>query len=204
MNKGVFRLRFVIEVLKCIMFSKRSFEYVSQSSRVLTPTTLVVASGVLSGIATYNYYRSSLPSSVFLGLLAVISFLGVVMNWVLSSALLHASSRIMGGAGRLRTIFALNAVASAPLLIQNLLRIYDSVQSPNSGWRLITLLNSMEGLSLKSAIYYFTLFRIWAILLSAVAVMVTYKTSGKRSALAAATSALGLFLVYALLAGQVP
>jgi hypothetical protein len=200
----VFKLKFVIEVLKCIMFSKRSFEYVSQSSRVLTPTTLVVASGVLSGIATYNYYRSSLPSSVFLGLLAVISFLGVVMNWVLSSALLHASSRIMGGDGRLRTIFALNAIASAPLLIQNLLRIYDSVKSLNSGWRLITFLNSMEGLSLKSAIYYFTLFRIWAILLSAVAVMVTYKTSGKRSALAAATSALGLFLVYALLAGQVP
>jgi hypothetical protein len=195
-------LSFVIDVLRCLVFSKKSFESRSQSSQLLPTTTLVVASGVLSGIATYNYYRLSPTPGTSLELVAVISFLGVVMNWVLSSTILHAFSRIMGGNGRLRTIFALNAIACVPLLIQNLLRTYDSVQFPSSGWRLIDFLSSTGGISLKSALYYFTLFRIWAIILSAIAVMITYKTSKKRSALAAIISALGLFLAYALMSGR--
>jgi len=195
-------LGFVIDVVKCVMFSKKSFESRSQNPRLLTSTTLVVASGVLSAIAAYNYYRFSSPVGTFPELVAVISFLGVVMNWVLSSAILHAFSAIMGGNGRLRTIFALNAIASVPLLIQNLLRTYDSVLSPSSGWRQVNFLSSMGSLSLNSALYYFTLFRIWAILLSAIAVIMTYKISKKKSALVAIMSALTLFLAYAFASGQ--
>jgi len=60
----------------------------------------------------------------------------------------------------------------------------------------------MGSLSLNSALYYFTLFRIWAILLSAIAVIMTYKISKKKSALVAIMSALTLFLAYAFASGQ--
>ena len=163
---------------------KNSFSSVTEKD-LIRGVVVVLLTGLFSGAA--NYIISSrvvLPAGVARGTLQaagpVVAIVMTLVGFALSVAVYHAGSRILGGYGEMRGMYALAGFASAPMLVQSGLRaayyfvVNDATDlTPNGSGVVRFMLN------------YFTVFSVAAIILTAIAVRQNYKTSGTKSLLIA-------------------
>jgi len=130
---------------------------------------------------------------------AITGLIGVFGSWLVSSALIHAFSRVQRGKGSFRSMLTLAGYASTPILIQHLLRLIDSFITTQEEVLRLTkiqvfsqpLLSAMA----NTTINYFSIFRLWSIALLVIALSENYKISTLRSIVTvAATYILMIFL----------
>jgi hypothetical protein len=143
--------------------------------------SVVLAAAILSEVTTL-FRAGAATSSVGVSSFSYTTFLlGVVVSlgtWVLSSLIIHGSSRLLKGKGSLRRFFAMNGFAYVPILIQSLLSIADVAlsgvtRSPLVSQPIIQLLLTQ-----------FNLLSLISIALSAIAVTANYGLNRKRAVIA--------------------
>jgi hypothetical protein len=139
------------------------------AAAILSEVTTLLRAGVTAsstGVSAFSYTTLVLGVVVSLG------------TWVLSSLIIHGSSRLLKGKGSMRRFFAMNGFAYVPILVQSLLSVADVMlsgvsRSPLSSQPILQLLLTQ-----------FNLLSLIGIALSAVAVMANYGLNGKRAVVA--------------------
>lgn len=204
------KLSFIRDIMGCLTSPRSSFKSILEKPSLMKATALILVIAIVAAWASFNY-TGKLPPSYFVdqrpgGIVnpeqlrqasiivgAMTALVGVFGMWLISSALIHGFSRTVRGKGSFRNMLTLAGYASAPLLIQQVLRLADSFMvSQEQVLQLVTglqisvypLLNTIA----NTAMNIFTIFRLWSIALLVVAVRENYKMSTARSIVVAVTS----------------
>ncbi len=143
--------------------------------------SVVLAAAILSEVTTLfrvGAAASSAGTSTFSYMTIILGVVISLGTWVLSSLIIHGSSRLLKGKGSLRRFFAMNGFAYVPILIQSILSVLDVMfsgvsRSPLASQPLLQLLLTQ-----------FNILSLIAIALSAVAVMANYGLNRKRAVVA--------------------
>ena len=118
--------------------------------------------------------------------------LGVFTGWLITAVLLHLFASLMAGRGSLKRTLALTGFSSIPLLFQQLLRLIDAYTISGEAFLGIMgnrILGKTLTLHLMSeALNVFTVFGIWTLALTIVAVSINYTASTKKAAAAVISS----------------
>jgi len=215
-------MSFIRQILLCLKSPRSSFKSILEKPSLSRAAALILVIAVVAAWASYNY-AAKLPLTIMPererrlfpgagGLVsleqlrqtlmissAITGLIGVFASWSISSALIHAFSRVQRGKGSFRSMLTLAGYALTPLLIQHLLRLIDSfittgdeVLRPTK-IQIFTqpLLSAMA----NTTINYFSIFRLWSIALFVIALSENYKISTVRSVVTvAATYILMIFL----------
>ncbi|MCD6479234.1 YIP1 family protein [Candidatus Bathyarchaeota archaeon] len=115
-----------------------------------------------------------------------------ILNWLLTSILIHLYTRALGGRGSLRRLMAKAGFASTPLLIQQLLRLIDSYTI--TGENLLELIASLQSWTPR-ILTHISLFQIWLLILLIIAASTNYRTSKRRAAASTLLAYLTLLLI---------
>jgi len=119
-----------------------------------------------------------------------------ILDWLLTSILIHLYIRVLGGRGSLRGLMAKAGFASTPLLIQQLLRLIDSYTITRD--RLLELAASLQSWTPRT-LTHINLFQIWLLILLTIAASINYGTSKRRAAASTLLAYLTLTLILLLL-----
>ena len=213
---------FIREIIGCLTSPRSSFRSIQESPSLMKATALILVIAIVSAWASFNY-TGKLPHSFFVdqqpgGIVnpeqlrqasmtinAMLGLISIFGTWVISSALIHGLSSPLGGKGTFKSMLTLAGYASTPLLIQQILRLADSITAGQEEvLQLVTglqisaypLLNTIA----NAAMNIFTIFRLWSIALFVVAIHENYKMSTARSIVVAAIS----FVLIAFLSMLLP
>jgi len=216
------KLSFTREIIGCLTSPRSSFRSILESPSLMKATALILVIAIVSAWASFNY-TGKLPTSFFVdqqpgGILnaqqlrqasmtinAMLGLISIFGTWVIGSALIHGFSSPLGGKGTFKSMLTLAGYASTPLLIQQILRLADSITAGQDAvLQLVTglqisaypLLNTIANATMST----FTIFRLWSIVLFVVAIRENYKMSTARSIFAAAIS----FVLIAFLSVLLP
>jgi len=216
------KLSFIREIIGCLTSPRSSFRSVLESPSLMKATALILVIAIVSAWASFNY-TGKLPPSFFVdqqpgGILnpeqlrqasmtinAMLGLISIFGTWLIGSALIHGFSSPLGGKGTFKSMLTLAGYASTPLLIQQVLRLADSITaSKEEVLQLATglqisaypLLNTIANATMS----IFTIFRLWSIVLFVVAIHENYKMSTARSIVIAAIS----FVLIAFLSVLLP
>lgn len=122
--------------------------------------------------------------------------LKVITGWLVTAVLLHIFANLLARKGSLKRLLAQMGFASIPLVIQQVLRLIDALTISGE-----TVLGIMASLSfggtlalrfMNGMLGTFTVFGIWATILTIVAVSINYESSKRR----AATATILAYLVF--------
>jgi hypothetical protein len=203
---------FIRDIIGCLISPRSSFKSIQEKPNLKKATALILVIAIVAAWASFNYTgKLPLPSlpdqqppgqfpeqgplisngqftQVVLILSAMMSLIGIFGTWLISSVLVHSFSRPLGGKGTFRSILTLAGYASAPLLIQHVLRLADSFMVSQEALQLTAtlqisadpLLNSIA----NATVNIFTIFRLWSIALLIIATRENYKMSTARSTVA--------------------
>ena len=195
MNEGESKKSgFIREIIGCLTSPRSSFRSILEKPSLMKATALILVIAIVAAWASFNYT----------GEFPLTYLVGVFGTWLISSALIHGFSTPLGGNGTFRSVLTLAGYASAPLLIQQVLRLADSfVVSQEEVLQFVTsleisaypLLNRIA----NAAVDTFTIFRIWSMALLIIAIRENYKISTARSTVAAALSFILMVFISALL-----
>jgi hypothetical protein len=108
----------------------------------------------------------------------LVGFLGVIISWILITALVYAVAKMFGGQGMLKGFYAQTGFAYSPFLIQHLLRLIDALTF-NSSLGIPTIGNRLISAFLGT----FNVFGIINIILLIIAVSVNQKIGVKKAAI---------------------
>jgi len=195
---------------------RKTFESI-QGNDLRRGFLIIAIIALISAWAEYNYaFKLPMPQIPGLGpnggfinqstfrsnfaiLLAIGSSLGVVINWLVLSMLIHLTARLVIGSGGFKKMLALMGFASTPVIIQQALRLIDSYtvseQTLLSLSRASSPTQSLGTLFISNVISVFTVFGIWAFLLALTAVSVNYGTSRRRASAATISAYILLILI---------
>ena len=190
LRKGV-----VIIILVAALSAYAGFNYTSK-----TPFQLPL--GSTQGAGQPRPGQSINPEALrnnFIILSTLANGITVITGWLVTAVVIHIFARLMAGEGSLKKLLAQMGFASIPLLIHQVLRLIDAL-TISSG----TLLGIMASRSLgrtlalrfmNGMLATFTLFGIWAIFLTIIAVSINYESSKSRAAAATILAYLALIVV---------
>lgn len=187
-----------------LFFSRKVFASIKKKPSLLSAALIILAMAVIAAWAGYNYGgKMPIPSEVtemvfpmgggpeqFRQIFGVVGALGglmsVIISWVLISALFHGFSRAFKGKGSFKTMLALAAFASLPILIQQLLRLVDSLTITEAKVALLMAplqvsSNAFLNALANNAIQTFTVFGIWSAILFVIAVGLNYDLTTSKS-----------------------
>jgi len=218
---------FIREIIGCFISPRSSFKSILEKPSLKKATALILVIAIVAALASFNY-MSKLPQTyspeegqggLFPGqgspinpeqlrqaltvMSAVTTLIGVFGTWLISSALLHGFSRTLRGKGSFRSMLTLAGYASAPLLIQQILRLADSFMISQEALQLATDLQISASLLLNSianaAMETFTIFGLWSVALIIIAVRENYKMSSTKSTAATVLSSIVLVFISSFL-----
>ena len=205
---------FIKEIIGCLISPRSSFKPILANPSLKKATALILVIAIVAAWASFNY-RAKLPlpdldqdqrfimpgqspanlgqfTQLIMIMSAVVALIGIFGTWLISSVLVHGISRPLGGKGAFRNMLTLAGYASAPLLIQHILRLTDSFLVSPEALQLTTSLQISAGLLLNTianaAVNIFTIFRIWSIILFIIATRENYKMSTAKSTVATVLS----------------
>lgn len=201
--------RFIREIIGCLTSPRSSFKSILEKPSLMKATALILVIAIVAAWASFNY-MGKLPLTFFaqrvfpgqgipvnpeqlrqasIIMSAVTALIGVFGTWLISSALIHGFSRTLRGKGSFKSMLTLAGYASAPLLIQQVLRLADSFMAGQE--ELLQLATSLQisaypllNSIANAAVDTFTIFRIWSIALLIIATRENYKMSTTRSTVA--------------------
>jgi len=119
-----------------------------------------------------------------------------ILNWLLTSILIHLYTRALGGRGSLKGLMAKAGFASTPLLIQQLLRLIDSYTITREN--LLELIASLQSWTPRT-FTHINLFQLWILILLVIAASTNYEASKRRAAASTLLAYLTLLLIPLLL-----
>lgn len=115
----------------------------------------------------------------------------IILNWLLTSILIHLYTRALGGRGNLKGLMAKAGFASTPRLIQQLLRLIDSYTIAREN--LLELIASLQSWTPRT-LTHINLFQLWILILLIIAASTNYETSRRRAAASTLLAYLTLLL----------
>ncbi len=202
--------RFPNQIWACLRSPGKGFEYVGGKD-LKKGAVVILLVAALSAYAGYNYaYKTpfQLPqSSASLSIqsmptqtintdalrknIIILSSLGnfitVFTGWLLTGVVLHFIARLTTGEGGLKRLLGQTGFASTPLILQQLLRLIDAFTiSPETLMAVrayLTLGGNLAMRFLSRAMTTFTVFGIWTLILTIIAVSVSYQSTKKKSAI---------------------
>jgi len=178
------RMILLRQIIECIISPRSTFRSLLDESSLRNSILLVSTIAIIATLASYNY-MGKLPQSQMI-IFPLMRLIGIFSSWLISSSLLHVFSRVQGGKSSLRNMLILAGFASTPFLIQNTLRLIDSLTiNPEQVLQLMIrsqifenqFLNSV----LNSALNKFSIFWLWSLSLQVIALQENYKISRTRS-----------------------
>ena len=208
---------FIKEIIGCLISPRSSFKSILANPSLKKATALIFVIAIVTAWASFNY-MGKFPLTVLLEqqlggqfpgqatpvnsaqfhqalmiVSAMIGLIGIFGTWLISSALIHGFSKTLGGKGYFKSMLTLAGYASAPLLIQHILRLADSFMvSQEELLQLATSLQISASPFLNSianaAVNIFTIFRLWSIALLIIATRENYKMSTVKSTVATVLS----------------
>jgi len=205
------KTRFLNQVLGCLRSPRRGFESI-KGEDLKKGVVIILLVAAISAYAGYNYtsktpfqlpFLSDSSASQQMPMQAVNSdalrtnliifstlgnFIAVFTGWLLTGVILHIIARLMAGEGGLKRLLAQMGFASTPLVLQQLLRLIDAYTiSPENLMDVrasLALGGSLAMRFMSRAMTAFTVFGIWALILTIMAVSVNYQSSKRKSAIA--------------------
>jgi len=221
------KLGFIRDIIGCLTYPRSSFKSILEKPSLMKAVVLILVIAIIAAWADFNY-RGKLPLlslpdeqppgqfpgqgspvsseqirqvSMIMG--AIIGLIGVFGTWLISSGLLHTFSSRLGEKGSFRNMLTLAGYASAPLLIQHVLRLADSFMVSQEALQLTATLQILADPLLNSianaAVDIFTIFRLWSMALLIIATRENYKMSTARSTVATVLSFIIVVFVSAFL-----
>jgi hypothetical protein len=225
-NRESQKSSFIRDIIGCLTSPRSSFKSIVEKPSLKKATALILVIAIVAAWASFNYtsklplpdldqdQRSVIPGQQpirpeqFTQMMAIMSammvLIGIFTTWLISSALIHGFSKTLRGKGSFRKMLTLAGYASAPLLIQQILRLADSFMISQEALQLATslqisaypLLNTVANAFADT----FTIFRLWSIGLLIIAIRENYEISTARSIVATALS----FIIIALISSFFP
>jgi hypothetical protein len=220
---------FIKQIIGCLTSPRSSFKSILEKASLKKATAVILLIAIVAALASSNY-MSKLPQTyqpdqgqrgLFPGqgnpvnpeqlrqalvtMTAMTALIGVFATWLISSALTYGFSRSLGGEGTFKSMLTLAGYASAPLLIQQILRLAHSFMiSQEEVLQLVTSLriSAYPPLNIVANAFVdtFTIFRLWSIGLLIIAIRENYEISTARSVVATASS----FIIIALISSFFP
>ena len=136
--------------------------------------------------------------------IAIGGILGVVTRWLIPSILVLLAANIWVGKGSSRRMLAMTGFASAPRIIQQLLRVVDAYTISAADLASLTATRAASsgllGRLVNQAFTVFNVFGVLTILLTVVAVSVNYEATPRKAALVAVLA----YVVYMVLRVYLP
>jgi len=211
-NRESQKSSFIRDIIGCLISPRSSLKSILKKPSLKKATALILLIAIVAAWASFNY-MSKLPLTSFLNMededyfpgqgppvnpeqlrqasgimSAMTALIGVFATWLISSALIHGFSKTLRGKGSFRSMLTLAGYASAPLLIQQILRLADSFMISQEALQLATNLQ-MSAIA-EAAVDIFTIFGIWSMILLIIATRENYKMSTARSIVATALSSI--------------
>lgn len=136
--------------------------------------------------------------------IAIGGMLGAVTRWLIPSILVLLAANIWVGKGSSKRMLAMTGFASAPRIIQQLLRVIDAYTISAADIASLTATQAaasgLLGKLVNQAFTVFNLFGVLTIVLTAVAVSVNYEATPRRAALVTVLA----YVVYMILRVYLP
>ncbi len=136
--------------------------------------------------------------------IAIGGMLGAVTRWLIPSILVLLAANIWVGKGSSKRMLAMTGFASAPRIIQQLLRVIDAYTISAADIASLTATQAaasgLLGKLVNQAFTIFNLFGVLTIVLTAVAVSVNYEATPRRAALVTVLA----YVVYMILRVYLP
>jgi hypothetical protein len=215
-NRESQKSSFIRDIIGCLISPRSSLKSILKKPSLKKATALILLIAIVAAWASFNY-MSKLPLTSFLNMededyfpgqgppvnpeqlrqasgimSAMTALIGVFATWLISSALIHGFSKTLRGKGSFRSMLTLAGYASAPRLIQQILRLADSLVISQEALQLTATLqisaNPLLNSIANAAVDIFTIFGIWSIVLLIIAARENYKMSTARSIVATALS----------------
>ena len=210
------------QVWSCIRSPQKGFESV-KAEDLWKGAVLILIVVVLSAYAGFNYAsktplqlffssilstpgpipRQAIDAEAFRKNFIIFSTIGnglkVITGWLVTAVLLHIFANLLAGKGSLKRLLAQMGFASIPLVIQQVLRLIDALTISKE-----TVLGIMASRSfgrtlalrfMNGMLTTFTVFGIWATILTIIAVSINYESSNRRAATATILAYLVLIVV---------
>jgi len=205
------KTKFLNQVLDCLRAPRRGFESI-KGEDLKKGVVIILLIAAISAYAGYNYtsktpfqlpFLSDPRASQQMPMQAVNSdalrtnliifstlgnFITVFTGWLLTGVVLHVLARLLTGEGGLKRLLAQMGFASTPLVLQQLLRLIDAYMiSPETLMDVrssLALGGSLAMRFMSRAMTTFTIFGIWTLILTIMAVSVNYQGSKRKSAIA--------------------
>jgi len=209
----------------CLISPHKAFRRLSKKPSLWEGATVVLAVAAVRGLANYNYFGKMslyavsermrglfkpeigimIPKQLHYALMIASGLLGVaglLLRWLLSSAMFHVFSKPFKSEGKFKGILSLSGCALTPLLFQNILRLVDSLTiSLDQVVKLETQLRLTQPLTIRilnASTELFNIFGIWTIILSVLAVEENYELPRAKSVIVVVLSYMILLLVSTL------
>jgi hypothetical protein len=118
--------------------------------------------------------------SIISGMSGLVGFLGVLISWILVTAIIYALAKLSGGQGMLKGFYAQTGLAYSPFIIQHILRLIDALTF-NSSLGIPTIGNRF----ITAFLGTFNIFGVINIILLAIAVSVNHKIGMRKASMIA-------------------
>ncbi len=212
---------FIRDIMGCFISPRSSLKSILKKPSLKKATALILVIAIVAAWASFNY-MNKLPLTSFLNrededyfpgqglpvnpeqlrqalgiMSAMTTLIDVFATWLISSALIHGFSKTLRGKGSFRNVLTLAGYASAPLLIQQILRLADSFMISQEALQLATSLQ-MSAIA-EAAVNIFTIFGIWSMILLIIATRENYKISTTKSTVAVVLSFIVVVFISAFL-----
>lgn len=171
-----------------LLFEPRAYADISHV-RIWNAVAIVLTTAVLTAWANLRY-AGLLGLQLFPSLRVAVTIVLVFAFWLSLTIMLHFYSRVLSLKGSVQSASKLLAFASLPLLLQQLLRLLDTIYASKGEAVLLSRplsisLNQPVNILLNSLLAVFTVFGCWAFILLVIAVRNNYGTSYVKSAIVA-------------------
>ncbi len=216
-NRESGKSSFIKEIIGCLISPRSSFRSILEKASLKKATAIILLIAIVAALASSNY-MSKLPQTyqpnqgqrelfprqgnpvnseqlhqALVIMTAMTALIGVFGTWLISSALVHGFSRSLGGEGTFKSMLTLAGYTSAPLFIQQVLRLTHSfMASQEEVLQLVTSLQisayPLLNIVTNAFVDTFTIFRLWSIGLLIIAIRENYGISTARSVVATALS----------------
>lgn len=210
------RRGFLSQIRGCITSPRKTFETI-RGGDVWKGVLLILILTTISAWTGYNY-SSKLPVTIpegftfpsyvldpevfrknIMTLYTLRDGLRVISGWLIPSVLLHLFASFTVGKGSFRRTMALTGFASIPLIFQQLLRLVDAYTISSETFLSVSVARTLGQTFIlrlmEEALSVFTIFGLWALALTVVAVTINYNTTTKRAAFTVARAYLVLILI---------
>ena len=222
MSKTEKKTEFPKQIWTCLKSPRKGFESIREED-LWKGAVLILLVASFSALAGFNYAsksplqlpvgltpgnrqvfpRQAFDTEAFRKSFVILSTVGnglkVITGWLITAVILHIFARFLAGKGSLKRLMALTGFASIPLVLQQILRLIDSLTISRD-----TLINinvaralgrTLAMRLLTGVLTIFTVFGIWVFALTILAVSFNYESSRRR----AATVTLLAYLVFVVM-----